>query len=373
MISLRSIYDMYRLKESKIDVVKYAVGPAGLYSLSRDFSVPELPWLDLSMYVPSKEHVGNIFLQNEFLIWTDERGSSIVFDLAKQDVTFDCIAGNGVKCTATKLSLSAGKGVKLLRRVGREKKSFSLTLEDGSISELEGDIRQTLNGGMFAFDWTNKEQILRRVSNEGVEIWSREKLQGGYKQTPKQDQSLMIGGLVCVYEGILWMFLNSGRLVGVDIDNGATLAEIGLTESNLAKESSAGNIDPSGGVGQHLKFDATTSQMLKLDKRSLFWVDLDVQPYRLNQSHIGEQLDRFGLTLRASSDFQVVESDVIYFAGARSSKIAVFDRATKGVIWCLDLSTVCDCAEISSIRVVNGLWYVHDRENNLHILERTEA
>lgn len=171
---------------------------------------------------------------------------------------------------------------------------------------------------------------------------------------------------------ILWIGLSSGRLLAIDIEKGSLEYQIGFKESNLPQfpfEVKEGDYLP---YGEFMQLDEEQNEIFGLRDKYFMQIDLSKPEPKREYFDLGKSVGVHKISSSYRNYALPYDDEFIYFCDDRQGKIGVFDRDKKEVVWSYELDMERDgIAQILEMKYANNRWYVLDRNDTLHIFERT--
>lgn len=217
---------------------------------------------------------------------------------------------------------------------------------------------------LFSFDFHTGSPLWQYTLLEEIYDWTDG---GGYEH--KGEIERIIG----VYKGVLWVSLNSGRLLGLSVEGGLLLYNI-----------SQPNIYPNGYIfreenkylwyGRHWQFDAEKGVLFGLTSCYYFELTLSNPSNTFVLYDISASCEQYSIKANMPVLEWSWQGDEIFFGDTdfnRPAQVGIFNRQTKQITW--------TSQELGTQGIFNGVrkldyaidrLYVLDGENTLHIFER---
>lgn len=190
-------------------------------------------------------------------------------------------------------------------------------------------------------------------------------------EKPYETTKAEIEKILGVYEGIVYFVLNSGRVVGLDVDTGIELfTKVEPDSITIAYEKE--RIYTPTILWQNTQLDAEKGVIFGL--LGNFYAEIDLKDpsrtYRVFDMDYSNNTKRIKCT-----NWGVCIGDEIFFAETNFARepatVGIFNRKTKQVTWTSDvLGEEGDFSGLKKLDYANERLYVLDNENTLHIFNR---
>jgi hypothetical protein len=212
----------------------------------------------------------------------------------------------------------------------------------------------------------------------GLAVWQYAVPEKYAYQYPLADKRLAeVSRIIGEYKGILWVSLESGRLIGLDIETGVEVRNIHLPNSypnTLELPESDGYFH----FGKYSTFDKIEGKLFGMAFSYYYEIDLNKIDHNYIVYDIKETLlkrgfhyiDMGGLGYELS-----FQNEFVLFgyqqSGTEPSSVGIFNRLTKEVVW----SSVKNMTEqpyfkgLRKLIIKNNRIYVLDAEAALHIID----
>ena len=184
--------------------------------------------------------------------------------------------------------------------------------------------------------------------------------------------------LIGVYEGILWVTLNNGRLLGLNIENGNlvyNIHEVNQHGNNLLHP----NLGPFW--GNYLQLDTEKGVLFGLRQHYYYEIDLKspIESYFLYD--ISESCKKSQIEADVAGYEWSWHGNEIYFGYNRfgthvynnsgGNNLGIFDRQKREVVWATRIEgDNGQVRNLSKIEYATGKVYALDQSQTLHIFER---
>ncbi len=351
---------MMKFLEKISGVKDFSIFDNNLIYLSDECKIPYLPNIDIENVVTDKKYPGDVFIINSFLVWQDMYGKSLIYDLRSNEILFKNSKDDEVY-TFRRVDLIHKNLIVANRRINGQKELCFYDINNRSFEPVNREIQVSIDGGELMLNIDKESETLASIDLEGKEHWSFS-VSGKYVDIRGDEKQTTYMGALGTYNGILWVWLSSGELIGLDEKTGELVKKIGLETSNDTQEFKFGGA---------MQIDANTALLIGLWSKYYIEVDLNDVSLPVKYTDLSESLESASMSISYRSHTFPFDSKSIYFCDDRQGKIGVFDRDKKEVIWSYELDMERDgIAQILEMKYANNRWYVLDRNDTLHIFER---
>ena len=280
-----------------------------------------------------------------------------------ENFKFDSVSEN--------LELGVSKDIKSYYPVDIEHTVFSIleekTLWKGSFSNLrfENDLLfSNLNHGFILFN--PKTGDVRWQYDVPSEFdWVSEL----YINQPEYHKA-EIQRLIGIYQGILWLTLNNGRLLGLDAESGNlvyNIHQVNQHGNNLQRP----NLGPFW--GNYLQLDAEKGVLFGLRNHYYYEIDLKAPDESYFLYDISESCKTWKIEADVAGYEWSWKRNEIYFGQNFSdgNNLGIFERSKHEIIWATRLQKDNGQARnFNKIEYADGKMYALDQSQTLHIFER---
>lgn len=355
----------------KIEAIKdFSLYKSELIYLTKDCKIPQAPTLEITDIVTNAKYPGDLFLIQNLLFWQDMYGKCLVYDLQDESLLFANIKNDQIY-TFRRIDLLQMGLLSVNRRVDGRKELCYFDLNEKEFIPSKGEISVSLNGGDITLDIRNDFLEIHRLSLEGKNFWKLS-LSKSYLDNRKEYLKEEFRSVIGSYHDSLWLSLNSGRVIAISLDKGSLEHQIGFRESDLPQfpfEVKEGDYLP---FGELMQLDEDKGEIIGLRDKYFMKVDLNQSEPRRKYIDVGQSMAAHKISSSYRNYSFPIDEQFIYFCDDRQGKIGVFDREKKEVIWSYELDMERDgIAQILEMKYANNRWYVLDRNDTLHIFERT--
>lgn len=343
----------------KIGGVKdFLIFENNLIYLSDECKISYLPNIDIENLVTDKKYPGDIFIISHFLVWQDMYGKSLIYDLRSKAILFKNSKGDEIY-TFRRLDLINKSLIVTNRRINGQKEACFFNINSKDFEPINREIQVSVGELMLNID--KESTTLTSVNLEGKELWSFS-VSGKHTDIRGDGHSTTYMGTLGTYNGILWVWLSSGGLIGLDEKTGEFVKNIRLETSNDNQEFKFGGA---------MQIDANTASLIGLWSKYYIEVNLNDPSLPIKYTDLTESLECASISVSYRSHAFPYDAQFVYFCDDRQGKIGVFGREKKEVIWSYELDMKRDgIAQILEMKYANNRWYVLDRNDTLHIFER---
>ena len=257
-----------------------------------------------------------------------------------------------------------GYGSKLLLKQYGESKSglVQFDLESQEYEwELDFDFRPFCYGGGIVFGAIGRKRntVVAVSSIEGLVIWNYNLSDLGlwidYDGQEKKHQVLRS---LCIYQSSLYLFLNSGKILILDITTGEQIA--------VLKNDKYLKFDT---FGDSIELDIESGKLFQLARQSLIEVDLQTREVSMTRIE-----DMNSANIENSSRI-AYNNTHIYFTDKKAQALGALNRSTLKLDWKHKLSQegVSESEQPRygrELKLNGDRLYVLDNKNTLHIFEK---
>jgi outer membrane protein assembly factor BamB len=350
---------MMNLLEKISGVKDFSTYDNNLVYLSNECKIPYLPSIDIDTIVTDKKYPGEIFIIGDFLVWQDMYGKSVIYDLRNKSILFENNKSEEVY-TFRRLDLIQKGLLVVNRRINGQKKVCFFNIYSKDFEPINREIQVSTYGGMM-LNIDKESTTIARINLEGKELWSFSVL-GKYTDIRGEEQRTIYMGTLGLHYGILWIWLSSGELIGLDEKTGELVKKIGL-ETSINNEKFK--------FGGAMQIDANTASLIGLWSKYYIEVHLNDPRLQVKYTSLAESLESSSMSISFRSHNFPYDAKSIYFCDDRQGKIGVFDRDKKEVVWSYELEMKREgVAQILEMKYSKNRLYVLDRNNTLHIFEK---
>jgi hypothetical protein len=189
------------------------------------------------------------------------------------------------------------------------------------------------------------------------------------------NQNIESDYIICSVRNILWTFLNTGDLIGLESDSGKLLYKTGeITSLNFTGKDQYLIADAGMRVFKiKYRYDDTDNKIKGMFFRGYAEMDLNSPNPQINFWAIEDQMVAYGLK-EIHFEIAIGESDDIYFMDINSSKWGIFNTRTKTIAYVSEKITIPDrpdaFTQLKQIKYAGGKVFVLDSNRTLHIFEK---
>ncbi|WP_103068638.1 hypothetical protein [Aquimarina sediminis] len=224
----------------------------------------------------------------------------------------------------------------------------------------------------------NNNNIIARKVFDGKPIWVCQVLnKKGFKanRTSTELNSIEVTSFLGVYDNTLWMVLNNGFLLGVDIDTGKEKHYLGYAIENNTER---GWYEDLGHVyiSSQYKLDSNTGKIILISGEDYFEVDLNKSNPKKVWRNMASSLKGLQCEMGGNEGFKF-DDNYFYFYDGPKGVVIVMDRNNFEIVWNHDLKIQTEDSFVLSLlrdlKISEGKIGVLDRNNTLHIFEKESA
>ena len=228
----------------------------------------------------------------------------------------------------------------------------------------------------FTFSrWPN--EIALYNNSTGNEIWQLSSFSKfDYKvkvftSEPSEHRRAELLRILGVYKNVVWLKLNSGRLLGLSTTNGELLYNI--THPNYFPLGSLDHTDiESGFLGYYTHLDRQTGMLFGLHRHYYWEIDLDNPEESFILYNITYSAEKYGIEADSNISFPFTNNE-IFFNSKYPDKngIGVFDRNKKEIVWAAPVERSSrGFPAVKKMDYADNKFYVLTDNGNLIIYER---
>lgn len=358
---------MYKVSDTIKGVKHFTLHKESLYYLSKDGKIPRIAKLNLAEFITNPKYPGDIFVIQHLLLWQDMFGKSLIYDLDDSSLIF---ANRLQVCTFRRIDLISRGLLVADRRLDDKNQLCLFRIKNNFFEPIDYNISAAVNDGESMLDFDNNSLNVSRVDILGQAIWKFHAT-GKYFDSRRMEQETVLKNIIGLYNGILWISLSSGELIGLDQSTGILKHNIGFKESLIPSfpyEIKEGDYLP---FGDKIQLDNIKGEIIGLRGNHFSNVDLKQATPKREYFDISQSMKIHKIQADYRNPTFPIDEDFIYFCDDRQGKIGVFDRKRQEVVWSYELEIEkIGIAQILEMKYANNRWYVLDRNDTLHILER---
>jgi len=354
---------MFQIKDKILDVRAFSFFNKQPIILRNDIQISQLPNLNLEKITSDKDYAGDMFILKNLLFWKDKYGKSLIYDLESNTSVYEYSPDQEI-ITFRRLDLIANGFLVASKKVNGLKSLFLFDLKKRVFKPFDIKLSlkaRSIEDGESILDINKGSTELKKYDLEGKEHWSFS-VSGNYVDIRGDEKQTIYMGTLGTHNGTLWVWLSSGELIGLDEKTGELVKEIGLEDSHDNHEFKFGGA---------MQIDTNRAQLIGLWSKYYIEVDLNDASLPVRYTDLSESLESASISISYRSHTFPYDSKSIYFCDDRQGRIGVFDRDKKEVVWSYELDMRRDgIAQILEMQYAHNRWYVLDRNDTLHILER---
>jgi hypothetical protein len=191
---------------------------------------------------------------------------------------------------------------------------------------------------------------------------------GLHRGDDPQPRIARVARMIGEHGGIVWMVLDSGRLLGVDAQSGATIHDL-VYPANLPTDWEVDRDNPVNIYNINTLLDAEGGKLFGIFLHYYWEVDLASGPPQLVYHDILPSCQSFGLDL---VDYGAHDGELIYFHHSTDTvRFGAFDRRRMEVLWTQEIEGAS--ARLPAVRKMtfaNRRLFVLDHSWALHVYQR---
>jgi len=195
--------------------------------------------------------------------------------------------------------------------------------------------------------------------SDGSVIWNYDTtILGTWQDYDGREKQTQISKVLGVFDSKLYIYLNSGKILLLDIDSGKKIA--------VLKNNKHPKFDT---FGNSIELDIRSNKLIQLANQDL--IEIDLESLEVSQTVI-EDMKSFGL---GNFSKVVFDSGHIFFTDKNNMTLGALNRSTQKLDWIHKLSQkgVSESERPrygKDLKLKDGRLYVLDNKNTLHIFEK---
>ncbi|MBY0349152.1 MAG: hypothetical protein K2W79_12905 [Hydrotalea flava] len=236
-----------------------------------------------------------------------------------------------------------------------------------------------LRGHFFTYI---NDKIQRFDLNTGILIWTCliQELGKYYNKIENKWHDGEVYSFLGIYNGFLWVCLNNGLLIGIDISTGSIMQKVGVPnqyppELHMLDETIQQNFF----YNHYSIFDEKNGKIIRLwhagySNESFNWIfetDLNTNKPELTISKVKNTTGIPFVIDGNPCPIWPFDDEFIYVCNYRDYKIALFNRKTKQIEWVHEIEVEPPKRSfIIKMEVQGNRWYILDNSKTLYVYER---
>jgi len=264
-----------------------------------------------------------------------------------------------------------GSSILVSRRFGREKKASIFNLKDFSFVDVpyQGHYGYSEYSLVVNRVWDSDRRIDFLITYDtatGTEKWRYDDFHE-YENNIREKKVESVHEIFGVAEGLLWVQLTGGRVIGLSPERGECIKSIDDSVFDATDYELKG-LAFSGPKTLGTKFLQEESKIVLLPYGEYAEIDLKSERpvmvcYATKQSFKDAGVD--------CSGSMIVHGNMIYFCDVMSTKVGAFDRDKKELVWHDNLKNYHAKAGMpAKIMATDSHLYFQDNNNNLFVFEK---
>jgi hypothetical protein len=186
-----------------------------------------------------------------------------------------------------------------------------------------------------------------------------------YENVPTHEKEAEIVKFLCLYKDLLWMILNGGSLLALDVNTGEAKKHIHQGKSNGEKSKL---LDKAWFLYDAF-FDEKEGKIINLFQDYYLEYDLEKGEDYFEYTTFKESSQTFGLELNRIAGHD--EENIYAWEGSDNNRFAVFSRQKKEITFSEEIGeTKYKFPAIRDMQYGEGKIYVLDYHNTLHVFEQ---
>jgi len=154
--------------------------------------------------------------------------------------------------------------------------------------------------------------------------------------TPPERRKAMFKTIFCVYNDIVWLSVDPGRILGLSITNGEL--KYNITQPKSYPKDHNPKFERSSFFGAYSQFDEQRGMLFGLLHEEYWEIDLNNPDEGLMLYSFKESCKKFGLIADGNIRQPFTNDEMFFYSGyLKENAIGVFDRNKKEIIWAAPL------------------------------------
>jgi hypothetical protein len=342
-----------------------------LFFLSKDRKIERLNGIFFDQQID-----GDGFYISRFggCYWLDDHnGQAYALDEITNTIVFQNQKEN-FKVTVGREPVSIDNNHMLVsRRIGREKIKSTLNVRNFTFSDVVYRGNYGFPGFHLVvdkiFDEDRRVDYLVGYSTQtGMQIWRYDCFREYQARLSGEIKTESVRSILALVGEILWVLLDTGRIVGLDPMTGECKKSIEIDHVDLTHfENAETDFINARGIGS--AYVSGEEKVIYLSSNIYFEIDLTAEKptrvcYNVKQTFKDSDVTGGG--------HQCVNDRYVFFNESMIGTIGAFDRQTKKVVWVDKLKNhKPDAGAVRELKATESQLYVHDNKQNLFVFDLT--
>ena len=263
--------------------------------------------------------------------------------------------------------------------VSKDKKTAILNI-------INNEFHYILNSRIFKFlEWKEKLFFKNKNTIQGIEIYtgqflwefSLSSLGKGKDYNTDEEFDYEVEQFVGIYNNILWVYIERGGFIGLDIQTGELKHRIlGIPKGNLLGKVDSYIDGEEFYIFYRAKFilDEKKGIIIGLIADRFFEIDLNKEKITPMLYGMRDKMEKMNLKKYGVSGNTSLQGDLLYFYNDKELQFGVLDINTKEIIYVSEPIAVVErddsFTRLRDLKVSENKVYILDSNHTLHIFER---
>ena len=232
---------------------------------------------------------------------------------------------------------------------------------------------------LLFFEKENKIQTINFLSGQFLWEFSLSSLGKGKDYNTDEEFDYEVEQFVGIYNNILWVYIERGGFIGLDIQTGELKHRIlGIPKGNLLGKVDSYVDNEEFYIFYRAKFilDEKKGIIIGLIADRFFEIDLNKEKITPMLYGMWDKMEKMNLKKYGVSGNTSLQGDLLYFYNDKELQFGILDINTKEIIYVSEPIAVVerdDCfTQLKDLKVSENKVYILDSNHTLHIFEREE-
>ena len=232
---------------------------------------------------------------------------------------------------------------------------------------------------LLFFEKENKIQTINFLSGQFLWEFPLASLGKGKDYSTDEEFDYEVEQFVGIYNNILWVYIERGGFIGLDIQTGELKHRIlGIPKGNLLGKVDSYVDSEEFYIFYRAKFilDEKKGIIIGLIADRFFEIDLNKEKITPMLYGMWDKMEKMNLKKYGVSGNTSLQGDLLYFYNDKELQFGILDINTKEIIYVSEPIAVVerdDCfTQLKDLKVSENKVYILDSNHTLHIFEREE-
>ena len=232
---------------------------------------------------------------------------------------------------------------------------------------------------LLFFEKENKIQTINFLSGQFLWEFSLSSLGKGKDYNTDEEFDYEVEQFVGIYNNILWVYIERGGFIGLDIQTGELKHRIlGIPKGNLLGKVDSYVDSEEFYIFYRAKFilDDKKGIIIGLIADRFFEIDLNKEKVTPMLYGMWDKMEKMNLKKYGVNGNTSLQGDLLYFYNDKELQFGILDINTKEIIYVSEPIAVVerdDCfTQLKDLKVSENKVYILDSNHTLHIFEREE-